>query len=95
MYFSVFRGGGHEAHSPIELNQVQGLLLELGEGILLPGTLNFYPYEPTPVDSQYIGKSDPLVGSSVGLEVESGEFSSEHFENTLHDAGFWFTGHED
>ena len=91
----MFGGCGHEAHSPIELDFLQGLSLKLSEGILLPGTLNFHPYEPAPVDSQDVRESDPLVGSSMGLEVESGEVSSEHFEDTLHDAGFWFTGHED
>lgn len=91
----MFGGCGHEAHSPIELDFLQGLSLKLGESILLPGTLNFHPYEPASVDSQDVGKSDPLVGSSMGLEVESRELRLEQSEDLLHYLGLRFAGHED
>ena len=91
----MFGGCGHEAHPPIELDFLQGLSLKLSEGILLPGTLNFHPYEPASVDSQDVGESDPLVGSSMGLEVESGELRLEQSEDFLHYLGLRFAGHED
>ena len=91
----MFGGCRHEAHSPIELDLLQDLGLKLGESILLPRTLNFHPYEPTSVDSQNIGKSDSLVGSSMGLEVESWELRLEQSEDFLHYLGLRFAGHED
>jgi hypothetical protein len=77
------------------LDFLQGLSLKLSEGILLPRTLNFHPYEPASVDSQDVGKSDPLIGSSMGLEVESGELRLEQSEDFLHYLGLRFAGHED
>lgn len=91
----MFGGCGHEAHSPIELDFLQGLSLKLSEGILLPRTLNFHPYEPASVDSQDVGESDSLVGSSMGLEVESRELRLEQSEDLLHYFGLRFAGHED
>ena len=91
----MFGGCRHEAHSPIELDFLQGLSLKLSEGILLSGTLNLHPYEPASVDSQNVGKSNPLVGSSMGLEVESGELRLKQSEDFLHYLGLRFAGHED
>jgi hypothetical protein len=57
----VFRGGRHKSNSPTVLDESKGFLLVLGDGVLLPGTLNFNPYEPSSMNPYYVRESYSLI----------------------------------